>query len=189
MTNAANDHRSEHPRGASPRACRRGGRVLAVVADGAGHLAAALLLLLAVSIVLGIVLRWFSVDNTPAYNMSLFALVWTAFVGAAFTALREHHVTAGIALEKWIGYGTAFRVVRFVIVCGFLVLLAISGFHQAHDSLSSHKTTLDLSQWPVWMGEAAVPVGAVLWMVAVVAIFLRGRASAPEFAADTSAPI
>jgi TRAP-type C4-dicarboxylate transport system permease small subunit len=146
---------------------------------------------LTVSIMVGIVQRWFGAENTAAYNTSLFALVWTAFIGAAYTALREHHVTAGIALEKWIGHARAFRIARFAIVCAFLVVLVISGYHQAHDSFASHKTTLDLTQWPVWLGETALPVGAILWIVAALAVFLRGgKERAPEISStDIAAPM
>ena len=176
--------------GPSARAASRAARFCSHAADAAGHLAAALLVVLTVAIVLGIVVRGLGRENTAEYNLSLYSLVWMAFTGAAYTALREHHVTAGIALEKWIGHARAFRAARFVIVCTFLVVLALSGWRQALDAFQSHRATLDLTQWPVWVQQAAVPVGAVLWILAAAAVLLRGKVeTGPISSTDVATPI
>ena len=150
-------------------------------AEATGDLAAAALLTLAFSIVAGITLRWFSVDNSWTYDLDLFSLIWVAFAGAVLTARRDHHVTAGIALENIMGgRGRLLTMVRFLIVGVFLALLAISGWSQAHDALVTHKTTLDIVQWPVWIAQIAVPVGAALWAVAELGKSLRKLFAAAE---------
>lgn len=151
-----------------------GARVCGRLADATGHLAAAMLLLLTLAIVLGITLRWVGIDNSWTYDLDLFSLVWVAFAGAVLTSWRDHHVTAGIALENLLGgRGTVLSLVRFAIVAGFLVLFTVSGYQQTKVSLVTHETTLDIAQWPVWIAQAALPLGTALWAIAELAKLLR----------------
>lgn len=164
------------------RSAAAAGDTLARLADGMGHLASAILVLLSVGIVLGVVLRWVQFDNSWTYDFDLFTLVWAAFAGAAYTSLRGRHVTAGIAIENIIGRGTLLAVLRFLIVVGFLVLLTISGIWDTFSSWQTHETTFDVEQWPMWIAKASLPVGAGFWAVAEFAKFLRqlGGISTPE---------
>jgi C4-dicarboxylate transporter, DctQ subunit len=150
------------------------------LADGAGHLAAATLLILALSIVLGITLREVHIDNSWTYDLDLYMLAWLSFIGAVLTSLRDHHVTAGIALENFLGgRGKLFGILRFAIVATFLVMFTISGLRQAHSSFVSNETTLDVVQWPVWVAKVALPLGAALWLAAeahkLLRLFTGGR--------------
>jgi TRAP-type C4-dicarboxylate transport system permease small subunit len=155
------------------RAAAAAGDAVARLADGMGHLASAILVLLALGIILGVVLRWARIDNSWTYDFDLFTLVWAAFAGAAYTSLRGRHVTAGIAIENVIGRGTLLAVLRFVIVVGFLVLLTISGVWDTFSSWQTHETTFDVEQWPMWIAKASLPVGAGFWALAEFAKFLR----------------
>lgn len=151
------------------------------LAEAAGHVAAAVLLVLTLSIVLGIVLRWIGIDNSWTYDLDLFTLVWVAFAGAVLTSARDHHVSAGIAIENLLGgRGVMLSLLRLLLVGGFLVLLTVSGWRQAQESLLTHKTTLDTVQWPVWVAQAALPVGAALWAVAELGKCLKKIAEKPE---------
>ena len=139
-----------------------------------GTLAAAALLILTLSIVLGITLREVHIDNSWTFDLDLFTLVWLSFIGAVLTSLRDHHVTAGIALENLLGgRGTLLAILRFAIVAAFLVMFAVSGYRQAQSSLLTHETTLDVAVWPVWAAKAALPLGAALWLVAETHKLLR----------------
>lgn len=145
------------------------------LADWTGHLAAGLLLLLTLSIILGITLRRVGIDNSWTYDLDLFTLVWMAFTGAVLTALRGRHVTAGISLEKLFG-GQAiifFTVLRFAIVAAFLLIFTISGYRQMETSFVTNEKTLDVVSWSVWIAEAALPAGGVLWLVAEAHNLLR----------------
>ena len=144
------------------------------LADGAGHLAAAILLILTLSIVLGITLREVHIDNSWTFDLDLFTLAWLSFIGAVLTSLRDHHVTAGIALENLLGgRGTLLAILRFAIAATFLVMFAISGYRQAHSSFVTNETTLDVVAWPVWVAKAALPLGAALWLAAEAHKLLR----------------
>ncbi len=144
------------------------------LASGTGHLAAATILVLAFSIIIGITLRILRIDNYWTYDLDLFALVWLAFIGAVLTSLREHHVTAGIALENMLGgRGRLLNLMRFGIIAIFLIMFAVSGYRLAFSSLVTHETTIDVVEWPVWIAKAALPLGAVLWLAAEVHKLLR----------------
>ncbi len=144
------------------------------LAAATGNLAAVTILVLAATIILGIVLRILRIDNYWTYDLDLFSLVWLAFVGAVLTSLREHHVTAGIALENIFGgRGTLLHILRFAVVAAFLVMFAVSGYRQAYSSFITHEATIDVVAWPVWIAKAALPLGAVLWLVAEIHKFLR----------------
>lgn len=145
------------------------------LAEATGHLAAVTLLVLSFTIILGITLRILRIDNYWTYDLDLFSLVWLSFVGAVLTSLRNHHVTAGIALENMLGgRGTVLTILRFAIVGGFLVMFFISGYRQALTSFFTHETTIDVVEWPVWIAKAALPLGAALWLVAEIHKLLRG---------------
>ena len=150
------------------------------VADAMGHVAAFVLLLLTLGIVLGITLRWVGIDNSWTYDLNTFALVWCAFAGASYTALRGRHVTAGIALENMLGgRGMVLSILRFIVVVGFLLLFLASGYWDTLSSFQSHETTFDVDQWPVWVAKASLPVGIAVWAVAELAKFLRQLAGLP----------
>lgn len=151
------------------------------LADATGHFAAATLLVLTFSIVLGIALRVLSIDNSWTYDVDLFTLIWLSFFGAVLTSLRNHHVTAGIALEKIFGRGKLLSLLRFAAVVTFLVLFAVSGYRLTYTSFTTHETTLDVVQWPVWIAEAALPIGAALWLVAEVHKLLRTLGSGNQW--------
>ncbi|MEX6505880.1 TRAP transporter small permease [Jiella sp. M17.18] len=175
-------HAPVHP---SPRRPERRRGLAAVAGAGdrlagaVGHIGMVALLALTAGIILGIVLRWVRIDNSWTYDLDLFALVWVAFAGAVMTARFDRHVTSGIAIERMVEgpLRLAFRIVRVVIVVGFLVLLTVSAWRDTLSSFSTHETTIDVVQWPVWIAKAAIPVGAAFWALAELCkAVLRGNA-------------
>lgn len=142
-----------------------------------GYVSAVLMVIMTLSILLGIVMRVVGIDNSWTYDVDLFALIWVAFVGASYTALRGEHVTSGIALENAYPRSARFMLVlRFIIMAVFLVLFTISGVEQFLNSVQTHETTLDVMSWPVWVPHLALPVGTCLWLVFELHHFLRGLA-------------
>lgn len=183
------DTSSEYSDSRWRRACGRAASACLAVADAAGHVAAAILVLLSASIILGIVLRWIGINNTWTYDLDLFTLVWLAFVGAVYTSLTGHHVTAGIALENMLGgRGTVLACIRVVIIVGFLILFTASGFHDTQISVVTQETTLDLFRWPVWVAKVSLPIGSALWAVAEIGKFLRKISDTSEQGRATSQP-
>lgn len=140
-----------------------------------GYVSAVLMIIMTLSIILGIGMRTAHIDNSWTYDVDLFSLIWVAFVGASFTALRREHVTSGVALENsFPAIAGLMHVLRFIIIALFLVVFAISGFTQFLNSATTHETTLDVMSWPVWIPHLALPVGAVLWLIFEIFHFLRG---------------
>ncbi|TAN30558.1 MAG: TRAP transporter small permease subunit [Castellaniella sp.] len=168
---------TEHSVQAPNSGSSRFGAVLRVthgLGQGVGYVSAALMVIMTLSILLGIVMRATHVDNSWTYDVDLFALIWVAFVGASFTALREEHVTSGIALENaWPRCAGVMLVLRFVIMAAFLVTFTISGLLQFMNSVQTSETTLDVMSWPVWIPHLALPVGTSLWLVFEIHHFLR----------------
>ncbi len=155
------------------------------IGRAAGVVAAAITLVLTASVLLGITLRSVSVDNSWTYDLDNFALIWLAFVGAAYTGYRGAHVTSGISLEHLLGRGAVVLVlVRFVLVAGFLAVFAYSGWTQFHSSWMFDEKTLDIAQWPVWVAKLALPVGGVAWLAAEVHKLLAILAGAAPEAAE-----
>lgn len=139
-----------------------------------GYVSAVLMVIMALSIILGIAMRTMHIDNSWTYDVDLFALIWVAFVGASFTALRKEHVTSGVALENLYPQAAGFMLVlRFVIVAAFLAVFTVSGFEQFAGSLQTHETTLDVMSWPVWIPYLALPVGTILWLFFECCHFMR----------------
>lgn len=167
------DSGQQRPSGGYTGAAAAGGDAVAVAVDGMGHLASAILVLLALGIIFGVVLRWMRIDNSWTYDFDLFTLAWSAFAGAAYTSLRGRHVTAGIAIENVIGRGTLLAVLRFIIIVSFLILLTVSGIWDTFSSWQTHETTFDVEQWPMWIAKASLPVGIGFWALAELAKFLR----------------
>lgn len=131
-----------------------------------GYASALFMVLMSLSIILGIVMRTARIDNSWTYDVDLFALIWLAFIGASFTALRREHVTSGIALENmYPRAATLLMALRFAIIAIFLVVFTISGFEQFLSSVQTHETTLDIMSWPVWIPHLALPVGTILWLI------------------------
>lgn len=151
-------------------------RWLSGIASVAGTAAALALLALTVGIICSIGLRRINIDNEWTFDLVLFSMMWTAMIGAAFTAIRDAHVTAGIALENMVeGRAAAIilGILRFLIIAAFLALLVVSGFKQTTGSLLDHKTTLDIPRWPVWVAQASIPIGGLAWLAAEAAKFLK----------------
>lgn len=137
------------------------------IGEAVGYFSCVVLITLVCSITLGIVMRAISIDNSWTYDLDLFALIWFAFVGAAFTAVRGQHVTSGLSPEMlFTNSKILFVWIRFVIISIFLVIFTISGFAQFLNSVQTHETTLDVMSWPVWVATMALPVGSLLWLVA-----------------------
>jgi TRAP-type C4-dicarboxylate transport system permease small subunit len=173
------DSGQQRPSGGYTGAAAAGGDAVAGLVDWMGHFASAVLVLLALGIIIGVVLRWARIDNSWTYDFDLFTLVWSAFAGAAYTSLRGRHVTAGIAIENIIGRGTLLAILRFIIVVGFLILLTVSGVWDTFSSWQTHETTFDVEQWPMWIAKASLPVGIGFWALAEFAKFLRQLGGVP----------
>ncbi|MGH3629814.1 MAG: TRAP transporter small permease [Sciscionella sp.] len=128
------------------------------------------LVALMVAVIYAIVARWTGADEGWTFEIEKFGSAWVAMVGAAYTASRGGHVTAGIALERYVG-GRAKLVLQtarqLVVVLYLVVLFWISG-QQALSSFQLNQTTIDSLHWPIWLGQVAIPLGALAWLLALL---------------------
>lgn len=173
---SSTEARASRPRGALSSAAS----ALGWVGLAAGVLAGIAMLVLATSVLLGIVLRTVGIDNSWTYDLDHFSLIWLAFTGAAYTGYRGAHVTSGISLENLLGRRAIILVViRFIIAAGFLAVFTWSGYQQFHSSWLFGEATLDIAQWPVWVAKFALPVGTAAWFVAECHKLLAHLAGTP----------
>lgn len=139
-----------------------------------GHLGIVALIALAGAVCLGVVMRWSGADTEWVFDLNLFALVWLAAAGAVQTALHHSHVTAGIALERFIPRARiVLNALRALVIIPFLLLLAAAGAFQAYRAFVDHETTFDLAAWPVWIAQVSIPIGMAAWAVVEMASALR----------------
>lgn len=155
----------------------RSARVGGLLPHLAGTVAAVLLLVVAFNTFFGVVARMLDAGPQWGLNLNLFLLEWVAFAGAAWTSMRGRHVTAGIALERYFpSAARPLRIIRFLSLVVFLTALLVTGTLQTYGSLSNGEVTFDVVQWPVWLAQAAIPVGALAWLVAEFAKLIGAKA-------------
>lgn len=163
---------SEHPQPSPSQRARRpalagAGSAVGWVGRAAGVLAGATTLVLAGTVLLGLILRGLAIDNAWTNDLGHFGLIWLAFVGAAYTGYCGAHVTSGISLEHLLGrHASLLIVLRLILVIGFLGVFIYSGYSQFHSSWMFSETTLDSAQWPIWLAKLALPVGGLAWIAA-----------------------
>ena len=109
--------------------------------------------------------------------LALTSSVWLAMVGAAYVQCTDGHVTAGLAVERFLkGPARALVVgVRGVLVAGFIGLLCATGVMQAHAAFADDVRTLDVLRWPMWPTLLAVPVGTALWLSIYLVNMMKRR--------------
>jgi TRAP-type C4-dicarboxylate transport system permease small subunit len=148
-----------------------------------GHLGIAAIVALSAAVCLGVAMRWFGFDTDWVFDLNLFALVWLAGAGAALTAVHRAHVTAGIALERFVPRARRLlNALRALLIIPFLLLVAGAGTLQAQRAFVDHEVTFDLAAWPVWIAQLSIPVGMLAWAMveAAYAVRLFAGGEAPD---------
>jgi TRAP-type C4-dicarboxylate transport system permease small subunit len=140
-----------------------------IIGAWAGVIAGLALVVLSASILYGVALRMFGIEDIWSFDLDIFVMIWFGMVGAAYTAHLDSHVTAGIALERrWTRAAGTLRIVRFILTAIYLLALVFFGVILTWQSFESHTTTWDLALWPEWIAQAAVPVGAFAWLAVIL---------------------
>lgn len=163
-------------------------RLFSILADLLGHVAALSLVVLTVALTLGVGLRWVKLDSAWTYDVGLFALMWVAFVGAAYCALRDFHVTAGISLEHFIKQGhRLILIIRYLILVVFLAIFLFSAWNKFIETLLTHQTTVDSMRWELWIAQISAPIGIAGWLLADLGRFIRKMIDPDAADADAAA--
>jgi TRAP-type C4-dicarboxylate transport system permease small subunit len=140
-----------------------------IVGAWSGVIAGLALVVLSASILYGVTLRMLGLEDIWSFDLDIFVMIWFGMVGAAYTAHLDSHVTAGIALERrWTRAAGTLRIVRFTLTAIYLLALVLFGVILTWQSFESHTTTWDLALWPEWVAQAAVPVGALAWLIVIL---------------------
>lgn len=127
------------------------------------------LLLVTGTILASIVIRSFRYDNSWSYDGTLYSLQWLAFVGAAYTAYRGSHITAGIAIENiFPRLSRPIAIIRIAVIAIPLIGFTIIGAQQAFDSFVENEMMLDTLAWPVWISRISIPIGMGFWFLASI---------------------
>jgi C4-dicarboxylate transporter, DctQ subunit len=96
-----------------------------------------------------------------------FALVWSVMLGSAVVAYRAEHIRIDV-LDNALPPGPRRVVARLaeVLTFAFCVILAWTGIQFTFRTLTQRSAVLEV---PIWVVYAAVPVGAVLEAVCMLA--------------------
>jgi TRAP-type C4-dicarboxylate transport system permease small subunit len=144
---------------------------------------AALLVVLAFEVLVGIVFRAAGRPLAWYDEVASVLLAWVTYYGSALAALKRSHIGfPGLANALPPGGRTVALIVREVAVIGFFVLLAVFGVHVLQLLGGETLVTVDI---PVRVTQSVIPIGAVLFVIAELLnvpdqiAWARGRPAAP----------
>ncbi len=162
-------------------------RFNASVSRVAAVIAAALTMLLAISITSDAVARFITNRSIPGMvELSETLLVALVFLAFGYCAYSGSHIALTLVTEALPGRVAAgVRAVAYVIVAALLVWMLWATGIRALDSLETGEYKFGLAQWPLWPARTTIFVGLALTLpVYVVAVWTnlqiaRGRRPLP----------
>ncbi|HWE25643.1 MAG TPA: TRAP transporter small permease subunit [Myxococcales bacterium] len=147
-------------------------------------ISAALLVVLAVEVLVGIAFRAAGHPLAWYDEVASVLLAWVTYYGSALAALKRSHIGfPGLANALPPGGRVVVLVVREVAVLGFFALLAIWGVRVLDLLGGETLVTVDV---PVRVTQSVIPIGAVLFVIAELLnlpgqiAWAKGRPSAPS---------
>ena len=147
-------------------------------------ISAALLVVLALEVLVGIVWRAAGHPLSWYDEVASVLLAWVTYYGSALAALKRSHIGfPGLANALPRGGRTVALIVREIAVIGFFVLLAVFGMHVLDLLAGETLVTVDI---PVRLTQSVIPIGAVLFVIAELLnlpgqiAWARGRPAAPS---------
>jgi len=160
-------------------------RILDTVYDAAAHLAALLLVGTLVMVLLGIFGRivGFQVRGTDAY--AGYCMAGAGFLALAHTLVRGEHIRVNLVLEH-AGAGGRRVLERWALAVSVLLSAAFAWYsvRLAWQSYTLHDISTGNDATPLWIPQLAMALGAVVFAVAFLDLFvleLSGRRpSAPQ---------
>lgn len=163
-------------------ATQRGGlhavaHVLRVVNRSAALFAAAILMAVTGAVLYEVVARY--VFNSPtewSLELSCYGLVWSAFLGAAYTLDTNQHVRVEILTER---LPSTLRITaEYLVNAAGLVFSALAswkGFNHVRVSFINEHTSNTPLAVPMYLAELAVPIGMLLLALAFLRRLLAPR--------------
>jgi TRAP-type C4-dicarboxylate transport system permease small subunit len=127
-------------------------------------ISAALLIVLALEVLVGIVFRAAGHPLAWYDEVASVLLAWVTYYGSALAALKRAHIGfPGLVNGLPRGGRIIALVVREVAVIGFFVLLAVWGVHVLDVLAGETLVTVDI---PVRVTQSVIPIGAALFILA-----------------------
>jgi TRAP-type C4-dicarboxylate transport system permease small subunit len=127
-------------------------------------ISAALLLLLAVEVLVGIVFRAIGRPLVWYDEVASVMLAWLTYYASALAALKKAHIGfPGLVNGLPRGGRMVALVVRELAVIGFFVVLAVWGVHVLQMLGGETLVTVDV---PVRVTQSVIPIGAALFVLA-----------------------
>ena len=146
-------------------------------------ISAALLVVLAVEVLIGIVFRAAGRPLAWYDELASVLLAWVTYYGSALAALKRAHIGfPGLVNALPPGGRMVALLVREIAVIGFCVLLAVWGVHVLDLLGGETLVTIDI---PVRVTQSVIPIGATLFVLAELLnlpgqiAWARGRPAAP----------
>lgn len=147
-------------------------------------ISAALLVVLAVEVLVGIAFRAAGHPLAWYDEVASVLLAWVTYYGSALAALKRSHIGfPGLANALPPGGRVVVLVVREVAVLGFFALLAVWGVRVLDLLGGETLVTVDV---PVRVTQSVIPIGAVLFVIAELLnlpgqiAWAKGRPRAPS---------
>lgn len=123
-----------------------------------------LMVVLTVVVIIAVFARKLGVSLVWYDEVASVLLAWVTYYGAALAALKRRHIGFdGLLLRLPLKARMAAVVVSEILVIGFFVLLAWTGFEVL--SVVGGDTLVSLTWVPISLTQSVIPVGAILFII------------------------
>ncbi|MDO6589025.1 MULTISPECIES: TRAP transporter small permease [Rhodobacterales] len=105
----------------------------------------------------------FNFSLAAASELSIYAMIWSVFLGAAVAFRSNSHIAMDILKNKLpVSVGRLADIMIFVLLAGFLCLIATEGYDLA---IRAMRQSSPAAKIPVGYITMAIPVGSILALV------------------------
>ena len=107
-------------------------------------------------------------------EVSVYLMIWAAFLGAGYTMLKDGHIGVDILCRKLSPQAQAWlNSAKYLTAMAFLALLAVKGIEDCALSHKLGQVSISELAVPLFIPQLALPVGAVLMALQILEKFLR----------------
>jgi C4-dicarboxylate transporter, DctQ subunit len=144
-------------------------RFFSALIGGSGILSGFFILLTALLISFEVVMRYiFSAPTVWSFDITLFLIIYSAYVGAAFTMKEGKHVKVDFLINRIARYRTprlCIGILTNVVLVLFWVLVTWRTFEESLSAYRLSEVTLSYLRFPMTIPLAAILIGGVLVLV------------------------
>jgi C4-dicarboxylate transporter DctQ subunit len=107
-------------------------------------------------------------------EVSVYLMVWAAFLGAAYTLQVNGHIGVDVICKKFSeAVQVRLQLVKYGVALAFMALLTVKGAEACLLSVTMGRVSISELQIPLYWVQLAVPVGAALMGLQLLEKFLR----------------